>query len=246
MRLYCRTRKVSYRQWPEWPKKKQQAVAVGIAGGCPIKAPDASRSNSLRTMLRSVSDNSPNKAVAALSLKTVEDKNASLFVNYFPPGTFTSRAANFMTCWYSSDMHQLGETPLWPPSPDNEKTYRFTYLGAFTGTKTVTLTVLPDGKGQIKMTSLQNSHDKAKSEQTLTLSNDRVSEFLTKLDQAHFWEMPTESQRRGFDGAEWIMEGVQSGTYHIAVRWCPVFTNPLRKTRLLLEPPVSCCNSRRR
>jgi hypothetical protein len=203
------------------PKKKQQAVAAGIAGGCPLKAPDASRSNSLRTMLRSVSDNSPNKAVAALSLKTVEDKNASLFVSYFSPGTFTSRAANFMTCWYSSAMHQLGETPLWPPSSDNEKTYRFTYLGAFTGTKAVALTVLPDGKGQIKMTSLQNSHDKAKSEQTLTVSNDRVSEFLTKLDQAHFWEMPTESQHRGFDGAEWIMEGVQSGTYHIAVRWCP-------------------------
>jgi len=203
------------------PKKKQHSVAAGIAGGCPFKVPDVGRFNTMRTVLRNISDDSPNKEVAALSLKAVEATNASLFVKYFPPGTFTSRAADFMTCWYSSDMRQLGETPLWPPSSDNEKIYRFTYLGAFTGPKTVALTVLPDGEGRIRMTSLQNSHDKAKGEQTSTVPNDRVSEFLTKLDQARFWEMPTESQQRGLDGAEWIMEGVQGGTYHIAVRWCP-------------------------
>jgi hypothetical protein len=203
------------------PQRDQQAVARGIAGGCPSKSRDVGRFNAVRGLLRNVPDDSPIKAVAAVSLKAVETSNASLFVNYFPPGTFTSRAADFMTCWYSSDMYELGEAPLWPPSADNEKTYRFTYLGAFTGPKAVALTVLADGKGQIRMTALRESHDRTKEEQTVTVSENRVSEFLAKLDRAHFWDIPTESEHRGLDGAEWIMEGVLEGKYHMAVRWCP-------------------------
>ena len=201
------------------PQKEQQTVAAGVAGECSFTSHDVARFKRIRGVLTDVPVESPTRAVAAISLKALETSNASLFVNYFPPRTFTGPAAEFTNCWYSSDMYQLGESPLWPPSSDNQKTYRFTYLGAFTGPKTVALTVLLTGKGQIRMTSLEKPQNKL--EQTLTVSNDRVSEFLTKLDQARFWEMPTESEHRGFDGAEWIMEGVQSGTYHVAVRWCP-------------------------
>jgi hypothetical protein len=203
------------------PAKDQKAVAAGIAGGGTFRLRNAERFKAIREVLGNVPEASPTKAVAEVSLKIVEATNAALFVNYFPPRTFTSRAANFQVAWYSSDMYQLGETPLWPPSPDNENTYRFTYLGAFTGPKAVTLTVLPDGGGQIRMSVLNQSRDRVNREQTLTVPKDRVSDFLRRLDGAHFWEMATESQRLGFDGAEWIMEGVQKNRYHIAVRWCP-------------------------
>jgi hypothetical protein len=203
------------------PAKDQKAVAAGIAGGRTFGLRDAERFKAIREALRNVPEASPTKAVAEVSLKIVEATNAGLFVNYFPPRTFTGRAANFQVAWYSSDMYQLGETPLWPPSPHDENTYRFTYLGAFTGPKAVTLTVLTDGGGQIRMSVLDESHDRVKSEQTLTVPKDRVSEFLRRVDGAHFWEMASESQHRGFDGAEWIMEGVQESRYHIAVRWCP-------------------------
>jgi hypothetical protein len=203
------------------PLKEQQEVAAGIAGGLTFELRDVDRFKAIRALLASVPETSPTKAVAVVSLKAVETKNASLFVNYFPPGTFTSRAANFQVVWYSSDMYQLGELPLWPPSSDNEKTFRFTYLGAFTGPKAVTLTVLRDGSGTVKMTMVHQSPEQAKGEELAAVHADRVSDFLKHLDRAHFWEMPTESQHRGFDGAEWIMEGVQDGRYHIAVRWCP-------------------------
>jgi hypothetical protein len=203
------------------PEKEQKAVAAGIAGGGTFRLRDAGRFQALREILRDVPEASPTKAIAEVSLRIVESTNAALFVDYFPPRTFTSRAANFEVAWYSSDMHRLGETPLWPASPDNENTYRFTYLGAFTGPKAVTLTVLPDGGGQIRMSTLNESRDRVKSEKTLTVPKDRVSDFLSLLDGAHFWEMATESQHRGFDGAEWIMESVHEGRYHIAVRWCP-------------------------
>jgi hypothetical protein len=200
-------------------QKEQQAVAAGIAGAFGLR--DVDRFKAIQALLANVPESSPTKAVAEVSLKVVETKNASFFVNYFPPETFTSRAANFQVAWYSSDMYQLGETPLWPPSSENEKTFRFTYLGAFSGPKAVTLTVLPDGSGKVKMTMVHQLSEQGKGEQLAAVRADRVSDFLQHLDRAHFWEMPTESQHRGFDGAEWIMEGVQDGRYHIAVRWCP-------------------------
>jgi hypothetical protein len=204
--------------------KEQQAVADGIAGG--VAGPtfglrDVDRFKAIRDLLTKVPETSPTKAVAEVSLRIVEAKNAAFLVNYFPLGTFTSRAADFQVAWYSSDLYQLGEKPLWPPLPENGRTFRFTHIGAFTGPQAVTLAVLPDGTGTVKMTMVHQSPEQAKSEQLAAIPADRVSDFLKHLDRAHFWEMPTESQHRGLDGAEWIMEGVQDGRYHIAVRWCP-------------------------
>jgi len=200
--------------------KEQQAVAAGIAGGMTFGLQGVERFKALRELLANVPEASPTKAVAEVSLKTVESQNAALFVNYFPPGTFTGRSASFQIAWYSSDLYQLGEAPLWPPTP-NEITFRFTHLGAFTGPKAVTLTILPDGSGKVRMAILLGSPEQKSDEQLFTVAKDQVAEFLKSLNRANFWEMPTESKHRGFDGAEWILEGVQDGKYHIAVRWCP-------------------------
>jgi hypothetical protein len=71
------------------------------------------------------------------------------------------------------------------------------------------------------MVILHESPEQKREEQLFTVTEDRVADFLQHLDRAHFWEMPAESQHRGFDGAEWILEGMQYGKYHIADRWCP-------------------------
>ena len=84
-------------------QKEQQAVAAGIAGAFGLR--DVDRFKAIRALLANVPEVSPTKAVAAVSLNVVETKNASLFVNYFPPGTF---ASSFQVAWYSSDMYQLG------------------------------------------------------------------------------------------------------------------------------------------
>src|SRR5579864_8629374 len=162
------------------PEKDQKAVAAGLAGGGTLGIRDIDRFKAIRELLAKVPDSSLTKGVAEVSLKIVESTNASLFVNYFPPNTFTSRAANFQVHWYSSDMYQLGETPLWPPTPDNEKTYRFTHLGAFTGPKAVTLKILPDGMGEVKMTVVDESHDRVKGDQTSSVPPDQVSDFLRR------------------------------------------------------------------
>jgi hypothetical protein len=54
-----------------------------------------------------------------------------------------------------------------------------------------------------------------------TISAEQVADFSTLSNRLQFWQLPTEALRLGFDGAEWILEGVQHGTYHVVVRWCP-------------------------
>ncbi len=60
-----------------------------------------------------------------------------------------------------------------------------------------------------------------RSDPPVAIDKDQMSRFLSKLDRARFWDMPTEVPSSGFDGAEWIMEGSQNGGYHPVVRWCP-------------------------
>src|SRR5581483_6709683 len=93
--------------------------------------------------------------------------------------------------------------------------------GAFTGPKSATLTVLPDGSGTISMKSLSISRDDLQSFEPKTISSEQVSSFLGELKRADYWRMSADPLRSADDGAEWILEGVQNGQYHVAVRWCP-------------------------
>ena len=58
-------------------------------------------------------------------------------------------------------------------------------------------------------------------DETAPIAGDRVARFFAQLDQSHFWAMPADLPRTGLDGADWILEGVRDGNYHIVVRWCP-------------------------
>ncbi len=202
------------------PEREQKQVAAGIAGGA-FKPLPQKEFDAVRTLLTNISESSSTRPVADICLKAVETNNASLFVNYFPPQTFTSRAAAFRLFWYSRDFYSMGEKSLWPPSSSTETVYRFTHLGAFTGPKTVSLTMMPDGTGSIRMKAMSVSHDAVETDESAPVTQEQVAKFLGAVKQADFWHMPAEEASRGLDGAEWILEGVQDGEYHVAVRWCP-------------------------
>jgi len=65
--------------------KEQQAVAAGIAVGMTFELHGVERFKAIRELPANVPEASPTKAVAEVSLKIVESKNAAFFVNYFPP-----------------------------------------------------------------------------------------------------------------------------------------------------------------
>lgn len=204
------------------PEKDRRKVADGIAGG-PFRPIEKGRFDAVRTVLTGIPESSSTRSVAEVCLKALETNNASLFLNYFPPQTFTSRSANFRIFWYSRDLYSMGEKPLWPPSPSPETTYRFTHLGAFTGPKVVSLKVLPDASGIVRMKTMNVSHDAAEIDATATVTSEKIARFSAALTKADFWNMQPEEPSLGLrvDGAEWILEGVQNGEYHIVVRWCP-------------------------
>jgi len=202
------------------PQKDQKAVADGVSGGMyGLRKKD--RFEAIRSLLSGISDSSPSKQISQVCLKALERNNASFFVTYFPPQTFTSRASDFQIHWYSSDMYALGESPLWPPSSTSETIYRFTYLPAFTGPSVLTLLIQPDGNGRITMKTIAGDREITQLDETGPIPPDGLAKFFAQLDQAHFWAMPAELPRTGFDGAEWILEGVKDGNYHAVVRWCP-------------------------
>jgi hypothetical protein len=201
------------------PEKQQQDVAYGIAGGWTFQL-KVDRFTAIRASLASVPEDSNTKAVANLSLRTVEAQNAALFQNYFPPGAFSGGAGQFRIRWYSTALYRLGEKPLFPPPDGDENTFRFTHVGAFP--RTLTLTFSRHGSAQLKANSSRELAASPKVGQPTSVSADEVSEFLNRINRAHFWDLSTEeSQQPGLDGAEWILEGVQNGRYHVVVRWCP-------------------------
>jgi len=178
---------------------------------------DKNRFEQLRALLRSIPESS---SIAKICLTALETNNAASFLNYFPPQTFAGPAANALVYWYSREMFSVGERPLWPPAPERI-IYRLTLIGAFTGTTSVSLTLDKQGAGQIRMTSVDPSNSHKQVSESTTVSANQVTGFVSALDSADFWNMPTEGGPRGNDGAEWILEGVQRGSYHVVSRWCP-------------------------
>ena len=67
------------------------------------------------------------------------------------------------------------------------------------------------------------SHDALENDDTVPVTPEKIARFSTALAKADFWNMLPDEPSRGLrlDGAEWILEGVQDGKYHIVVRWCP-------------------------
>ncbi|HEV2615780.1 MAG TPA: hypothetical protein VGU63_04120, partial [Candidatus Acidoferrales bacterium] len=148
---------------------------------------------------------------------------------YFPKDAFAGegRAGTFTTTWYSHALSALNEPSLWQLSTMNKQStvYRFLWLRTFHHPVCVRVSIAPDGtaEARVKVSSGAGGYDPGHviEDRTRTLSAIEVSDLLKLVSAANFWQLPTEGQTRGDDGAEWILEGVRNGQYHIVDRWTP-------------------------
>jgi len=203
------------------PEKDQRAVAAGMAGPS-VGLRSQQSFEAIRTVLSGVPDAAPYKGTSQICLKTLERMNAAFFSTYFPPRTFVSAAADFQVRWYSSEMYALGEESLWPLAGHGaESTYRLTYIPGFSGPTSITLSLAPDGEGIVAIKTLDADREITRTNETVRASRDQLDRFVSLLDQAHYWTTPTELERTGLDGAEWILEAVRNSRYRVVVRWCP-------------------------
>jgi hypothetical protein len=54
----------------------------------------------------------------------------------------------------------------------------------------------------------------------LELNPDDSKSLASLLEKLNFFQMTTQDKVRGFDGDEWILEGLNQGKYHVVTRWC--------------------------
>lgn len=148
--------------------------------------------------------------------------------NFFPPATIDS----FRAQWYGNFLDAMQEPSLWARSTQTRNpSYRFLWLRSFHHPVVIRLEVQPDhicaltvkvglGSGGFDPGMLiQND--------TRVLTKEQSDALLVHLTAA-FWSAPQEGPSTGgTDGAQWIIEGIDSGRYHLADRWSPS-TGPIR------------------
>jgi len=196
------------------PSQGAETILAGGGFGLPRE-----RFEALQSALLKISSDSPFYPLAQSSLRQLRIANARFLKSYFPPKVFTSRAGAFLANWYSSELYALDEAPLWPPAA-NQHVYRFTALPSMSFNLSVMLTVSAHDGGVIRVQTGDHMGFLSR-ERTLTITPQQTNDLLTLIGQADFWRMPAEIDRRSLWDAEFIMEGVRDGQYHVVTRQGP-------------------------
>jgi hypothetical protein len=165
--------------------------------------------------------------------------------DYFPPGALGKDAAShqFSVDWYSKHLKALHEPSLWELSrkDPHAEVYRFLWLRSFDHPIAVRLVIRASGSGWMnsRMTSGQGGFEPGGITRynVFWLTKAKTQEFLNALQSANFWNLPAllESNEHSveLDGAQWIVEGVRNGRYHVVDRWSPEKGDPVREFGLV-------------
>lgn len=148
---------------------------------------------------------------------------------FFPARAFSEKpdADDYAAAWYSRQLSAMEEPSLWKAAGRKDaEIYRFTWLRTFHPPYAFRLEVRADGTGTLvaKGASGAGGYDPGRLvlDKTLALDAKRVRQFTAALDALKFWALPArDNTRTGFDGSQWILEGVKGGRYHVVDRWTP-------------------------
>jgi len=143
--------------------------------------------------------------------------------DYFPQHRFDDHKAS----WYSKQLMALNEPSIYEQVSNQDKEiYRFTWLRTFHNpisirvekfkqTNPIIIVKVADGKGGYDPGKIKISN-------TVTISNKTYKQFIRKIRYYYyFWHLAETGGSLGFDGAQWIVEGMSNGKYHIVDRWSP-------------------------
>ena len=147
---------------------------------------------------------------------------------YFPTKMFSNNSnlpslRNFKVNWYSKQLIALKE-PIIFSDTSKKEIYRFTWLRSFHNPIAIRMETLGNvyrlywklcsGAGGYAPGELIIDKQKIVDKNTW-------DEFIILLDEIDFWELNTEEEVLGSDGAEWIIEGKRLNQYQVVDRWTP-------------------------
>ena len=169
-------------------------------------------------------------AVAQSQTKTtlVPIDSPDVHPQYFPKGAFSDslKDSDFEARWYSKHLRVMAEPSLLTASKDGTLiVFRFLWLRTFHYPIAIRMTVRPDGTASItaKVTSGHGGYEPGRVVQrkSVEIPKTTVAHFFDLLQSASFWSLRNDAEIGGNDGAQWILEGLQNGTYRVIVRWSP-------------------------
>lgn len=148
---------------------------------------------------------------------------------YFPERTFGNdlQSDRFVSAWYSRQLKALHEPSLLEISKlPSAVSYQFLWLRTFHHPVAVRVDVQSDGRAILttKITSGAGGYSAGNliTNETRILSKEETDRIVTKINASAFWKMPAYSREQaGDDGAEWVMEAVDHGRYHLVSEWTP-------------------------
>lgn len=145
---------------------------------------------------------------------------------FFPPKVLAQDQPGntFRNNWYSKHLSAMKEESLYSPEGDWIESYRFLWLRSFHNPVAVRLWKC----GSARFISVKEL-DGAGGYEPGRLILDRKREltleewnaFRHHLEDSCYWQLPTRDDGGGLDGAQWILEGVKGGRYHVVDRWTP-------------------------
>ena len=148
------------------------------------------------------------------------------FAQFFPDDAFSDERFKRDSPAYGYSLHLsfMEEPSLFKmaESKDREE-YRFLWLRSFHDPLSFRLHLRPDRTGFLFVKSTnRGGFGHLVLSKTANLDERQVQKFTTALEGLRFWILPTSEQfALGLDGAQWILEGVKAGKYHIVNRWSP-------------------------
>ena len=146
---------------------------------------------------------------------------------YFPAHSFSENEwlDTAKTGWYSEQLRALQEPSLLDIAQNKSaQSYRFLWLRSFDHPIAIRLDIRADGSGELSTKIASGSGGYRPGHLTENLSRpllrQQVQTVATRINSMQFWSLGLDD-KAGDDGAQWIIEGVKDGKYHLVDRWSP-------------------------
>ena len=148
------------------------------------------------------------------------------FAHFFPDNAFSDEMFKRDSPAYGYSLHLsfMEEPSLFKMAESKDReVYRFLWLRSFHAPFSFRLHVRPEGTGFLFVKSTnRGGFGQIVLSKVVNLDERQVNRFTTALEDLRFWILPTsDPSRTGRDGAQWLLEGVKAGKYHIVNRWSP-------------------------
>ncbi len=155
--------------------------------------------------------------------------------SYFPIKTKAGGegVTAFESKWYGESLERMNEPRLPGFAKDvNADVYRIMILPTWGNP----IAVRVQRHGELYSLSArrldgQGGYDPGKlvEAKDIELGADDSKSLAVLIQNLNFFQLPTEDDVIGFDGDQWIIEGVSQGKYHVAVRWCADSYDPKKR-----------------